>query len=424
MTLVLNRQRRLSGSNILLNRLFYIGFILLFGIVSCTPKVGVLRSPDHSAGEATKGTTDSKVSPIDEDKHKLAYHDIALLLPFQLDLIKSSAVQKQDITRSALALDFYQGFEMGLNELAKKGGNFSLDVLDTRDNTNVVTQLASTSKVNSASLIVGPVFPKEIKSFGANYSNKNVLQINPLAATKPSEFNIPNLVSITPPITAHEQAIVEKLVKDYRSDDVVIIYNTSDSDSKQFLSGMAGKIKAMKSSIKVVSVSNLEDLNSQLRMYSSNFIVAGTTSRQELNTLIINLTAQYLENYYTIKLFGHPLWNRFDFSMYSEFPNFSPVITTDSNMNPWKEPVRRFKDTYANTFGVEPSDASFKGYDAAQYFGNLVYKYDPENIRERLTKGSHQGLYSAYKFNYNSMWGYVNEAVFYKIYRGGTFELL
>src|SRR5690606_28692327 len=119
----------------------YITF-LLFGISACTPKVGVLRSPEYKgdvgAGTDTKANrddaSDKAVKDAEASKKNLLKSSVALVLPFQLEQISTSAIMEKDVKRSALALDFYQGFQLGLEESSKNGKDFALHVLDSRDN--------------------------------------------------------------------------------------------------------------------------------------------------------------------------------------------------------------------------------------------------------------------------------------------------
>lgn len=403
----------------------FIALTLALGVTACTPKVGVLKSPDYNVASG-QGKPNQEVSTDNNAEHAKSKYDlknIALLLPFQLQQINPTSIEAQDVKRSALALDFYQGFELGLEELTQNGAGFNLDVLDSRDNIRFVAELAASNKVENASLVVGPVFPQEIKSFANSFTDKEVLQVNPLSAAMPTEFNIPNLVSLTPPIKAHSQAIANRVAKSFLPGDRIIIFNNGDADSRQFLTGMATAIKQIKGTADVVQVATNLELNNALTADGKNFVIAGTTEKNSLKNLVDNLIKQYQENYFKINLFGHPLWDRYDFSMFPGVAALNTTITTESNLKPWTSPVKKFKEGYYDSFGVHPSDASYKGYDAAIYFGNLLSKYGARHIKEKLTKEQYTGIYNAYKFKQNPTWGFMNEAVFFKVYQGSSFQL-
>ncbi len=420
---VQNRLQRLSGNKLL------VALACTLTLGACSPKVGVLRSPDHRGRTGTTVTPENKTDvPTVEEKEKEEevkldiQNNIALVLPFQLDKLNPSALSKEDIRRSAVALDFYQGFQLGLDELAEQGTVFGLNVIDSKDDPSSNVMIAQSENVSQASLIVGPVYPKEIQAFGAHLSNKNILQINPLAATKASTFNLANLVSLTPSIDTHTKAIAERVADDFKSGDVVIVYNTSDNNSRQFLSGFANEIRDINPAITLVSVSSVNQLNEQLSTTGGNLIVAGTTDKFQLRTFLDNLEKKTLENFYTFKIYGHPLWDRIDFSMYAGFSSFKPTITSEDHLTSWNAEVKKIKDKYYSLYGVNPSDHSYKGYDAAKYFGKLLDKYGAD-YSSKLGQEEYKGIFSSYKFEFNESEGFVNQSVSYKTYRGSGFEL-
>ena len=412
---------------------------MLLALGACSPKTtGVLKSPSHVEGQAhgQSGKHDDKKpsSTISEhaSKEEKAAHaiaekrakqnGIALLLPFQLDKLNPDLLSKADITRSAMALDFYQGFQMGLDEVAKQGKSFVLDVIDSRDDESQNALIAKAPDLSAAALVVGPVYPKEIKAFGANLLDKNVLQINPLAASKASEYDLPNLVSLTPSINIHSRALATKIARDYGSGDVVLVYNTGDADGRQFLAGFVTELRRVNAKVQVQSVSSITQLNEAMTSVGSNLIAVGTTDKQELRSFLNNLDKKVKEGYYTFRLYGHPLWDRIDFSGYPNFENYNPVISTESHLKSWTTAVKKFKDDYTAAYGVVPSDHSYKGYDVARYFGGLLSKYGME-YPNHLTKETFDGLYSAYRFEKSPTAGYTNQEVSFKVYKGSSFQL-
>lgn len=407
------------------NYLYWI-LIALFAVSSCTPKsTGVLRSPDASPGTVGR-PTDPAGKEAEKEKteaKKSQTQNIALLLPFQLNKMSTSALSATDVQRSALALDFYQGFQLGLEEISKKAEQFSLEVVDSKDDPGQNALLARSDKISNATLIVGPVYPQEIKSFGNNFDNKNILQVNPLAATMPTEFNLPNLVSLTPPISVHMRAISGQVADNYRKDDVIIIYNANNNDHRQFINGFLSDIRERLPEGNIVSVSSTTQLNEQLSAGRTHHIVTGTTDRTQLRILLDNMNNSYVNENYTFRLYGHPLWDRLDFSSFSNFSNFNPVITSESNFRSLSSKVRNFQQKYKHRFGVDPSDHSYKGYDAGAYFGSLLLKYG-EDYANHVQEEVYEGIYNTYKFNRNERWGFVNFGLSIKAYRAGSFNHL
>lgn len=406
------------------NFLIWIALLSLV-VASCTPKRGgVLRAPSQTTGSVEGKVEEPEEKELKEEEkpETVLKSSIALVLPFQLDRIPGSSMSEEDIKRSSLALDFYQGFQLGLDQVVSQDKLVSLHVLDSRDDIGQSANLATSQEVMESSLIVGPVYPQEIRSFGANYSNRRVLQINPLAATMPTEFNLPNLVSVTPPISVHMRAISAQVADNYRDSDAIIIYDTNNNDHRQFINGFLDDIKERLPEANIFSVTSVTQLNDHLVSTGKNHVITGTTDRNQLKGLLENLDDRYTNDNFMFQLYGHPLWSRFDFSVYANFRYFNPIITAESHLNPGARAVRNFHTQYQESFGIAPSDHAYKGYDAGVYFGKLLDKYG-EDYPDHITEEVFEGLFSNYKFNHDDRWGYVNFGVNIKTYRSNSFEV-
>lgn len=431
MTSVLNHLQLLNGSSKLRNKTLLYGLTLLLGLASCSPKSRVLRSPNYPGANTSQGNTEGDLSDKDnqgakEDKvvELDASRTIALLLPLKLDVIANNKIEKEDVNRSSLALDFYQGFQMGLNEISSEKNPFKLKVIDSKDDVNFNKQLASSDDVLNSGLFVGPIYPVEIKAFSENLIDKDKLVINPLAASSASEFNQPNLVSITPSIEIHRNSLASKVASDFSNGDVIIVYNTSDDVSEQFLDGISELIKSYNTDVKIVLASSLEEISANLTSYGNNLIVSGTTQRIRINTLIQTLLHKNVEENYSFTLYGHPLWERFDFSIYSNLQQLNIIITSESLLNTLSSSIMNFNKLYKAQYGVNPSDQSYKGYDIAKYFGGLINKYGLENLKSKILEVDFTGIYNTYKFDYNENWGFINGSVSLKEFKNGSFQLL
>ena len=428
-----NHQQQLSGNNNLKNIFRGTLAALCLGAVlavsSCSPKTtgGVLKNPnvygnkDKDPGK-NPSESDKKEDAKKDDKVKGSEqaNSIALLLPFQLNMIANQNVVEADVKRSALALDFYQGFQLGVNEVAKKPGDFNLKVMDTQDNEMKNLSIAASKEVESASLIVGPVYPKEIRSFAKGNKNTKVLQVNPLAATMPTEFNIANLVSLTPPIRIHMRAIAGEMMKKYMDNDVIIVFDARDTDHRNFIAGFDEEIKKLNPTAKIVHVTSVAQLKQTIPDLGTALVISGTTEKTQLRSLVTALDDKVAEGY-AIRLFGHPLWSRVDFRPYDNFYRMDPTISSESHLKVWSSDVQNFQKNYKNNFKVDPSDFAYKGYDAGKYFATLLSKYGTE-YAEKVVDEKFSGIFSDYQFNYNPTWGYVNQAVKIRTYRNGSFQ--
>jgi len=403
---------------------WFLGIALALFIGACTPKVRVLRGTGTSTPPKTDTSTEREdKGEKDAEAEKVDVNNIALLLPFELDKANPHAPSTEDIKRAALALDFYQGFKLGLDALAQNGTNFKLNVVDTRDDAAENARVAKLQEVQDAALVVGPVFPKEIQVFGFNASLKNTLQISPLAASMPSEFNLPNLVTVTAPISAHVEALATHIAAQYRSGDVVIFYQTQDAESERFLSPLKAEINRLNQEISVVEVSDEASLESSVHISGKNLVVLATTNKYQISPILAQLRRLQDELSYQIQLFAHPSWAKLGFDEADGLALFHTCITSSYYVDKTRAEVRQFDEHYRTEFGVPATEFAYKGYDAAYYFGGLLANYGAD-YKDHITTETYEGLHNLFKFIYNAEWGYVNNAVSILQYRNGNFQPL
>lgn len=417
MTLVQNLRQLLSG-----NKIFqFLGlFFLVLYVVSCTPRAKVIdNKPQDTQAQNT----------TEEPKHKVevevpkTVQNIVLMLPFQLNHSTGSNPTTNDISRSELALDFYQGFEIGLERATGLKTNFKVTVLDSRDNENEVMRLAASSAVKEAQLIIGPVYPKEIKAFSNTSLSETskILRISPLAATMPSEFNLSNLVSITSPIITHVNALAQRLVKLYRKGDVILLYESDDASSRQFLPVLKSEILLINKEIPVYSVDSEEKLFERARLDGNNLVVIGSTNNYRLATLFSQLQQLQEISGHRVQLFGHPNWAKMNFSnQASVLESLQTEISSSYYIDPRLTSVRDFNEQYKEEFNIVPSEFAYKGYDTGYYFGLLLAKYG-ENYSKKLIEERYKGLHNDFEFEFHPQWGFVNASIHFLKFNDGQF---
>ena len=216
MILVPNHLRLLSGNN------FTIIICSLFLLSACSPKV----APVKTGGKQIPAEKEKpKQSPIVK---KELDHSIVLLLPFDLNMINLKTATIKEIGKADLAIDFYQGFKLAIDSLSKNGHNFKLQVFDTQDQETRVVNLASATSVRENDIIIGPVFPDAISAFSEFFDmGSNKLQVSPLAASVPSQFKNPNLVTVNNTIDQHGWKIADYINRNYKAEQVnIVLINT------------------------------------------------------------------------------------------------------------------------------------------------------------------------------------------------------
>src|SRR6185312_6662759 len=122
-----------------------------------------------------------------------------------------------------IAVGYYRGFKLALDSLTSLGYSFKLMVYDSKDEKATAHSMANNPAIRNSSLVVGPVFPDDIKSFTGNYANPRQLIVSPLSPAPPAEFKNPALVTAIPPLEYHARAAARYINDKIRPQKIFIL---------------------------------------------------------------------------------------------------------------------------------------------------------------------------------------------------------
>jgi len=412
MILVPNHPLQLSGNN------FRIVLCMLIFLSACSKKVIPPKPIEKPA------PIEIVVPEVEQPAKKNIDHSILLLLPFQLNTINLKTSQKGDLNKAELAIDFYQGFKLGLDSLSSGGHNYNLQVFDTQNHETRIVNLAMSGSVKNQDLIVGPIFPEGIRTFSEFSDLGKILQVSPLAASKPSEFNDPDLVSINNSIDQHGLKIAEFINKQYKPEDVqIVLINTQktlDASYSGFIKRYLNELSG--SGFWVIERPNFIGIEGYLSSTKNNLVLITSTDRAFLVPAIdklYNLKDKKLR----IELFGHPDWMKASYLNPEKMQALNARISASYFVNYNAQNVKNFVARYRDEFGMEPSEYAFKGFDTAYYFGTLIEKYDRQ-YPDHLVKEIYKGLHNEYLFVKDLKYGYRNTSLMLLRYQNFELQLV
>jgi ABC-type branched-subunit amino acid transport system substrate-binding protein len=364
------------------------------------------------------------VPNVEQAVKKNIDHSIVLLLPFQLNTINLKTSKKADLNKADLAIDFYQGFKLALDSLSIGGHRYDLKVFDTQNTETQIVNLALSSSVKNQDLIVGPIFPEGIRTFSEFSDLGKILQVSPLAASMPSGFNDPNLVSINNSIDQHALKIAEFVIKQYKPEDVqLVLINTQKTIDARYSNFIKRYINELSGSgFRVIERPNVIGIEGYLSRTKNNLVLITSSDRSFLIPAIDKL--YNLKNQqFKIELFGHPDWMKARYLNAEKMQALNARISTSYFVNYKTQDVKNFVARYRSEFGMEPSEYSFKGFDTAYYFGTLIEKYG-ELYPDYLIKEIYKGLHNEYRFVKDPKYGYRNTSLMLLRYQNFELQLV
>lgn len=413
MILVPSRLLRSNGSRYLLI------LSILVAVSGCSKKIIPAKPGTVKTTPVVKPR--EEVPPVKRDID----HSIALLLPFELNTIDLRTAGTEEIRKTDLAVDFYQGFKLALDSLSRNGHNYKLQVLDTQDQEARIVNLATAASVKENEIIVGPIFPDAIGAFSDFFvKSATKLIVSPLAASMPSQFDNPNLVTVNNSVDQHGWKIADYITKNYKPEQVnIVLINTKKSDDEKFAAPVR-KFIAELSNGKFVVVERPTGINLQSYLSTSknNLVILSSDDRMFIVPIIDRLSKLSNENY-RVELFGHPNWVKADFLDGSKMQTLKTKLSSSYYVNYKTDKVRHFVARYRDEYGFEPSEYSFKGFDIGYYFGSMLQKYG-KDYAGHLTQESYTGLHNSFRFTKDARSGYRNTELMMLTYRALELQMI
>ncbi len=427
---VQNHQQQLSGNKITklsteLNgfRLSTLNFVLFtfFFLAACSPKTApVNKKPEPQEVEEKKPQKEPiKEQPIKKGKEK-SEMVISLILPFELKTINYRTAEAPDLRKAEIAIDFYQGFKMGLDSVANQNSNvdFKLHVFDSNDNPTALGALAMKPAIKNSDLIIGPVFPNGIKVFSGFSKSMKKPMVSPLAASDPELFQNPYLITVNNSLDQHAYKAAQFIKSDLKPKKVLLIRSGQADEHKyavSFKKGMDSLAKDIPVSELGIKAIGYESVYKYLSPNGLNVIVLPATDRVFLLTLFKEL--EKASRNFQIAVIGHPGWEKATFLDFQQLERLNAYLTSSYQIDYQSNRSRDFVKYYRSKFSLEPSEYAFKGFDIGYYFALLMNKKEHQ-FMDVLSNDKFDGIHNDFNFKKDLKTGYFNSSLMMLKYEG------
>ncbi len=392
MTLVRNHQQLLSGNKLLA---LILGITLL---AACSPKI-------------TKPVVDkqpAKPSIKEPAIKKIEQANVSIFIPFELHKFNLKTVNKAQIGKADMALDFYQGVLMGIDSASNAGLNFKLNVYDTKDEVSEVAKLIKKEAVKNSHLLIGPIFPDGVKAMSAFAKANQIPMVSPLAASKPSEFANPYLISVINSIDEHGKGIADYIAKHYDAEEtIVVLINTKKASDLQLANPIKERFASKHPKFIVQDFSSAYVLETKMQKGKRYAVIMCSDDTKFVTPSLTKLHRLKTAASYPIQVFGHPNWLKQTYNV-DQLQQLQTVVSTSHHINYKEKAVINFVKAYRDRYEIEPSEFAFKGFDVGFYFGKLLNKYGASYF-DYLIKEQHKGLNNDFKFGYDAEFGFYNK---------------
>lgn len=392
--------------------------ILGLVIASCSPKVAQVATQPKKNVPAKTAEKTQPAAPVKPAAAKVS--NIALLLPFGLDHLRAGSPYTTVTLKEAdISLDYYRGFKLALDSLAGQGYNYKLQIFDSKGETAQSHSLALNPSVRSSDLIVGPIFPDDIKAFIAAYPNSKQPVVSPLSPAAPVTIKSQSLVTMTTPLEYHAVSAARYIAGKLKPKKVFIL-KSGYSDENDYITPFKNTIDSLsKKQIQVVYLTVIHgqfaSLEPKLSQSGQNIFVMPATNQHFLTVTMRGLDT--LAQTYPVTLFGHPNWVNFAFLKADLLQRLNTHITSSDHIDFKDGDVIAFSRIYRGAYKTEPTMYAVKGFEEGMLLGKQLADSDGKN----LSPANFDGLLNSYRFQKKPGLGWINTHA--NIYKYANFEL-
>ena len=348
---------------------------------------------------------------------------ISLVLPFSLDQINYRIATLKEISKASMPLDYYQGFKMALDSVAVlHGGNFKLQVYDNSDDAAKTSLLTLKITIKNSDLIVGPVFPNNLKEFSNLSKASQIPLVSPLAPASPAVFGNPYLISMNVTLNQHAYVAATFIKDKLRPKKVLLIRSGQAEEYKYanpFKKGMDSLAKGVAFAEIGIKAVGYENVVKYLNTTGLNVIALPSTDRIFLEAIFKVL--EKLSETYQIAIVGHPNWDKAQFINVETLQKLNTYITSSYQINYKSAEVISFVKNYRAKYEIEPSEYSFKAFDTGFYLASLMVK-EGRNFFSAIGTKPYMGLHNIFGFIKDAQYGYYNNQIMVLKYQ--DFELV
>lgn len=403
-----------------------------------TASPGKKEAQAYKALVGGQNPADASGSFSPDTGRKLNQYNIALILPFasesadtiHLNRLLEGTAQIPQITQ--ISMDFYHGLLLGLDSLAKKGFKANLHVYNITSggdsSSHSIDSILRNPEMLRMNLIIGPPYPSNFRRVARFAGLHRITIVSPLSSESYVLKNNPWTSKITPsPITETEME-ADYIASHYNRANIILIHNRDANDvyyevfKKHFkkTDSAAGRKDTLRYAESIGGVSGLgEKINNSL----VNVIVMPYQGAPFVAKFVNELANSKYEQNDSLVLFGMHNWANNDALAADNLDTLNFHFPTNEFIDYSFTPTKRFIATYRNIYLSEPSYFSYQGYDAAMFYGNLLYAYGTD-IQQHLGDMKYRGLQTSFDMiRSNATAGYENNTVYILEYKNYTEKL-
>ena len=387
----------------------------------------IISKPD----DPFEGRTEQPVETEDTYRE----YNIGMLLPFNVKLNSLDYSNDSINAKSKLALDFYDGAYMALEDLKNQGMNLNVYVYDTEKSVDKVESILRQPSMKNLDLLVGPVYNKPLK-MASEFSKRNkVLMVSPFSPSTSFVKHNPYYFTMESSVETHCAAIYNHVRSVPEYGNVILLHQARNSEMKladmfkklDYEAPISADIERVGFRLEQLAFASSDNpsedyelIKSYLKPNEPNVFIVPSFSERFVNDMLRRLAL--FKDQYEIIVFGMPNWTKFENINLDYLMDLNVHFTGNFHKDPYLPASQKFMAAYKSKISNEPADNTCKGYDMIQYLAEFIQNRKPNDVFINVNEEEVHGIFSGFEmkpvFNdsTNSINYYENKHLFISKY--------
>lgn len=396
--------------------------------------VGEKKKTTHATITQPVKTTAAPKQEISQEpiihKPKKTSYVIGLLLPFKLaesDLINVDELAKTNGKfpfAQDLSLDFYTGFKKAVDSLNNANFEVSIRLYDTDDrDTSKIETICKSNEFKQLDAIFGPLYAGVFKIVTKYTKQYQIPIISPVIQQNKILFESPHASKVASSVFTLIESLADFTLDSFPNSRVIVV-NTTTKDiayTKTFKAQYNNALQKKHISLKdsAIEVKGIAGVKAAYIPGKKNIIVMFTNNQVYLQDFITQLNI--FSDKKEIILMGFQSTTNIDNLDQEYLNNLQFHFASSNHLNYQDSATMQLTKYYQSTYGSDPSDYYFLGYDIATYYLNHLQTIGPDFFNN-LDKYEATGVYTGFKFYQpDKETGFENTAAY--IYKYSNYRL-
>ncbi len=344
--------------------------------------------------------------------NKASVLNVSLLLPF--------TNTKTTSARTALYIEYYEGFLLAVDSLKNLGYSINLSVYDTGSGVQQIKKIINEHKLQKEDVVIGGVENAQINLLAQHCASNKVKYVIPLTSKNDDVLSNAYVFQVNTPqayLFSKASQAACSLFKDYN---IVILKFKNDREEKtQFIETLKMELKQQNIAYKELthSAQFTANISALCSLDKPTLIIPSTASSVALSKILSPLrTLKHSKPKFGLTLFGYPEWQTYTNDYLEDFYALNTYIYSYFYANNLSSEVKNFyqyyKKWYSKNLIATYPKYGMLGFDTGFYFLKTMHTQGI-NFEKNINKADSENIQTGFFFERVNNWGgFINTNLF------------